>query len=264
MILLNLVLSASFAADFYVEYNFNYEFGSNSDNVQVKVFKCQDSTCREDRVQEITAQLFRQSARTSCFGDLSLNQMNNCMNNHRISGDKAPSQGVIVKLTDVTPGPRNYYYLVFSVRGDTFLIPYHKTWVQTQFSDYDYASNTLNVDFTKSVRPKANIQSFFVENANNRDLPIQVNIQAGMSSTVCSGFVDISGDLKRPQFDSGYSDYAAKTDISLQVIDRVTGNIVASDTKRMDIEASTCTGFHTFEWTPPSSFENREIGRAHV
>ncbi|MCH8520070.1 MAG: hypothetical protein LAT82_04930, partial [Nanoarchaeota archaeon] len=258
LLLFIVTLNLGYSTDMFVEYNFNYEFGTNSQNVEVLVFKCQDSTCRTGRVTQIPTQIFQKQAANQCFRDLSQSQMNNCMSNYAISGNKAPSNGMVIKLTDVQPSQAQNYLVALSVRGDTFVTVHDRVFFTTQFPDYDYSNSPLSITFTKVQRPKANIQSFYVENMNNRDLPIQVNVRAGMSSTVCSAFA-YATNYHKPQFSNGYSDYAAKTDISLQVIDRVTGNVVASDTKTMNIEASTCSGFHTFEWTPPSNFENREV-----
>ena len=258
IIMLFMAFQGVYATDVYSGLDFNYEFGSFPQNLEVKVYKCQDSSCSEGKVSQIQTVLYSKDSKSACFKDLTEQQMNNCMNNYKISGDKAPAQGAVVKLTGVTPNTNEYYLVVVSAKDDTYITEHIRHSLNTEFEDYDYYSDFFSRTLTKVFRPKANIQSFYVDNLENPQLPIQVNVEAGMSTTVCSAF-NYATNYFKPQFSPGYSDYAAKTDITLEVIDVDTGNVLAQNTKRMNIEASTCSGFHTFEWTPPQQYEDKEI-----
>ncbi|MFP4401998.1 MAG: hypothetical protein ACLFPL_02100, partial [Candidatus Nanoarchaeia archaeon] len=258
LLTLIIIISSAYATDVYSRINFDYQYGSNPDDLEVKMFKCEDSSCEEGKVNTIPTQIYTSDSKSACFKNLNKNQMDNCMNNYAISGDKAPSSGMVVKLSNAQSGPQQYYLVTVSAKDDTYATKHIRIQFNTNFNDYDYITNDFDFTLNKVFQPKANIQSFFVDNLENPKLPIQVNVEAGMSSTVCSGF-NYATDYFKPQFSSGYSDYSAKTDIILEIIDKETGSIIDQSSKVVDIEASTCTGFHQFEWTPPSQYEDKEI-----
>ena len=202
-----LVFSASIAlgADFYVPITLDYSHSAPS-NVQAKVFKCADSSCRIGTVSGITTEIFTLNAR-SCFGNLNLAQMNACVANHDIVGDKAPSNGLVVKFTGVVPNVRQDYLVVFSANADTYIVRQYRVNFQTSFSDYDYSSNVLSDRLNKISSAKAEVLDFTVLNADNPELPIQVNVRADMDAQVCSAY-EFLNNIHRPSFDAGYSDYS--------------------------------------------------------
>ena len=254
-----MAVTISFGADVYAKIDFDYEYGSNSEDVQVKVFKCQDSSCTSGKVTQISTEIYSSSAKSACFKNYNQAQMNSCMDGYKISGNKAPSSGMVVKFSNAdATGNQQNYLVTASVKGDTFVTTHTRVWFSNTFTDYNYLTNDVDVEFTKVVRPRAEILQFQVKNLDNPSLPIQVNVEAGMRTTVCSAFV-YDTQYHKPGFANGYSDYSAKTKITLEVVDPDTDSIIATRSKNVDIEAGHCTATHEFSWTPPAQYEREEV-----
>ena len=246
------------AADYYKKVDFSYDFADDGDDVQVLVFKCEDSTCSSGNVEQIETQIYDKSSKSACFGDLSHSAMNSCMNNYEISGNKAPLEGMVVKFTGVEANVEQNYLLSLSVEDDTYVTMSGTVGFTTSFTDYDYAGNDFDLTFTKDINPISKISEFEVLNTENDSLPVQVSIQADMDASICSGF-NYKNDYHKPQFDDGYSDYSLKTDITLEYIDVESGIKLGTDSEQLNIEADTCEASSVFSWEPPNAYEGREI-----
>ena len=255
-------LSSAHAADFYTVFQFNYAH-ETPDSVYIPGASCTDAQCNNvDLTKQV--ELFDFDAFNTCWNNFGQNQDEteflSCVEDSRIQGNTLDTQSgsvnrVVLKEQTEIFGSVKYFF----PEGDSY-IPEAYTVTDYQ-CDFEVCVDTqvIPLQFERFPTAIAEVGQLNIKNVDNELLPIQVEVPVEIEETVCSGYRFTNPDVWRPTVPSGYSDFSANTQISLDITRVSTNDNLYSDSVAIPIEADTCAGLAAFSWTPDPSLENEQI-----
>ncbi len=253
------------ATDFYQEYQFTYT-GDIPEDVYTIGGVCNTVDCSDvsfgSKIEYFTLGA-KECIEKTKQSSLTLAQMNACVAQYKISGNKLPKEGAILKYQyTISGGYSSERFLeYFSTKGDSYLTKYNiMDNFPTRYNDYNFYRTpiVLNFDKLKTVGV-AEIGELNIINTNNPLKPVQVEVPVKISATVCSALRFSRPELAKVVYPVGYSDYNAETEIRLKISDYDSGTVLYTDKIIIPIKADTCASLGAFSWTPASSLLDKKV-----
>lgn len=256
-----LVLPLVYSADFYTAYDLNFESGQTS-TVAVQGFECANTGCTD--ITDNKVEVYNGNAAISCWnsytnGGLTDVAFLGCMDNAKVNGDiYSLSNGDRVVLKYNLPSTFGYINY-FSAANDQYIVVIDRI---TNFDcnfDVCFDGTIYPIDFEKKQNVIAEIGQLNIKNVDNPNKPVQIEVPLSIDETVCSAFNFNMPNAYRPTPISGYSDFSANTQITLNITQTSNNNLLSLQTVTIPIEASTCAGLNAFSYTPDTSLQNQEL-----
>lgn len=245
-------LESSYAGVSQVFAAYKFEFSSGLPaHIDVKGLKCLDPSCMgADKLRQIEVDLFDLASR-ECFRDMPLDLFEECMGEYRVANGAAPAEGVVARLAPVRLNQKEYFLIYFYASNDEYVVPYHKTWVEAGFQDYDFATNELIVPFEKIDGGRANIISSFGLTGGEGDV-LKEGGRFEVDLSLCAPMT-ITTDYTLLDPNKGHSDFSS--DIYVDVSFSASSGQKYSFPIRVEIPASSCKDFSVPFQLPSSLFQ---------